>query len=212
MRFNIHPLNVVPGEGASDGGARLLLSRFILVGILLGSLLSGCQNAVERGQSATLDSIDLQQMTDDMAMKIAGDPEVLAAFKEGGPLTVVVQPVENRLTGEVIPRGTAQAFTVRVRTLLAKSSRGKFQWIMNRDAFYDLRIRELEGVDMGPSPEAVNPKFALTAIFSNLVSVDPNRRASYYLCTFQLTNLQDRSVLWLDRYEVKKMAVKGFLD
>jgi hypothetical protein len=32
------------------------------------------------------------------------------------------------------------------------------------------------------------------------------------MCTYQLTNLEDRTVLWTDKYEVKKQAVRGFLD
>jgi hypothetical protein len=29
---------------------------------------------------------------------------------------------------------------------------------------------------------------------------------------YELTNLEDRTLLWTDKYEVKKVAVKGFLD
>jgi hypothetical protein len=96
--------------------------------------------------------------------------------------------------------------------LLARHAPDKFTWIMNRDAFYRLRDRELEGMDLGPSPDAINPEYALTATFSSLTSEDAKRRSSYYLCVYELTNLQDRTLLWSDRYEVKKQAVKGFLD
>jgi hypothetical protein len=41
---------------------------------------------------------------------------------------------------------------------------------------------------------------------------DASMRTSAYLCVYELTNLQDRTVLWTDKYEVKKKAVKGFLD
>ena len=91
-------------------------------------------------------------MTDDMAMKIVADPEVQAAIAREGPLKVVVQPVENRMTAEVLPRGPAEAFTARVRSLLSKHAPDRFTWVMNRDAFYRLRGRELEGVDLGPRP------------------------------------------------------------
>ena len=83
---------------------------------------------------------------------------------------------------------------------------------MNRDTFYSLRGQELEGVDLGPAPEAVNPQYALTAIFSSITNESSKARSSYYLCVYELTNLQDRTVLWTDKYEVKKRAVKGFLD
>ena len=91
-------------------------------------------------------------MTDDMAMKIMADPEVQSAMAHG-PLKVVVQPVENRMTAEVLPRGPAEAFTARVRMLLARYAPDKFIWVMNRDAYYRLRSRELEGVDLGAGEE-----------------------------------------------------------
>ena len=108
-------------------------------------------------------------MTDDMAAKVLADPEVQGAIAHEGQLPVVVQPVENLMTAEVLPRGPAETFTARVRLLLSRHAPDKFLWVMNRDAFYRLRARQLEGgMDLGPSPDAVQPKYALTARFSSL--------------------------------------------
>ena len=161
---------------------------------------------------AALDSFDLQKMTDDMAMKIAGDADVIGEYDAHGPLKVVVNPVTNRLTGEVLPRGEAEVFTARVRQLLAKHAPERFTWIMNRDSFYRLRSKELENVDLGPAPGAMNPQYALTATFSSLTDEDQKRRSAYYLCVYELTDLAGRTVLWSGKYEVKKVAVKGDLD
>ena len=144
-------------------------------------------------------------------MKIAGDPEVQSEIQNVGPLKIVVQPVLNEMTAEVLPRGPAEAFTGRVRSLLSKHDRERYVWIMNRDAFYRMRGQELD-FDPGPSPDAINPEYALTARFSSLTNENNNRRSSYYLCVYQLTDLSKRRILWTDRYEVKKSAVKGFLD
>lgn len=173
---------------------------------------AGCANAVQVGQTAVLDGVDLQQMTDRMAQSLAASAEVNSRYESAGPLTVVVMPVENRLTGEVIPRGAAEAFTGRVRTLLSRAGVQKFVWIMNRDAYYNLRSRELDDIDPGPNPEAISPQYALTATFSSLTTEDPKRRQAYYLCVFDLTSLDGRTKIWSDSYEVKKTAVKGFLD
>jgi PBP1b-binding outer membrane lipoprotein LpoB len=186
-----------------------LLAAAVLFGAT--PFLSGCASAVQAGHNTALDSVDLVRMTDDMAAKIVADPEVRAAIGRSGKLKVVVQPVENRMTAEVLPRGPAEAFTARVRALLSNHAPDRFTWVMNRDAFYDLRGRELD-VDLGPSPEAIDPEYALTAIFSSLTNETSRGRSSYYLCTYELTNLQDRTVLWSDKYEVKKTAVKTFLD
>src|SRR4051794_16238686 len=92
--------------------SHLRLSAFIC-GCLL--LVVGCSSAVKSGQSTALSGIDLVQMTDDMAMQIAGDPDVQRAYADRGPLKVVVLPVENRMRAEVLPRGAAEAFVGRVR-------------------------------------------------------------------------------------------------
>ncbi len=177
-------------------------------------LLTACasSNAVQHGHNTALDSVDLVKMTDDMAAKIDEDPEIVQAYHGHGPLKIVVQPVVNEMTAEILPRGPAEAFTGRVRTLLARHGTDRYTWVMNRDEFYDLRRRELSGVDLGPVPGAVNPEFALTATFKSLTKEDPKRRSAYYLCVYELTNLKDRTILWTGSYEVKKTAVKEFLD
>lgn len=190
--------------------ARLACVGFLF---LVSCLFPACQSALKTGQSTALSGVDLVSMTDQMAQAIGADPEVNAAIASSGPLKIVVMPVVNNLRAEVIPRGPATAFTGRVRVLLAKHAPDRFTWIMNRDAFYDLRARELElGIHPGPTPDAVNPDYALTATFSSLGDETRTRRSQFYVCAFELTNLQTRAVLWAGAYEVKKEAVKGFLD
>jgi hypothetical protein len=182
----------------------------ILLGLCALALFA-CKSATESGHNTALDSVDLVKMTDDMAMKIGGDPQVQRAFAEHGKLKIVVQPVVNEMTAEILPRGPAEAFTARVRMLMARHDPDRYTWIMNRDAFYRLRKQELD-IDPGPSPDAINPEYALTAKFKSITSEDPKKRSAYYLCVYELTNLQDRTVLWTGSYEVKKAAVKEFLD
>ena len=184
------------------------LSAFICGSICL---ICGCTSAVQSGRNTALDSADLVKMTDDMAMQIVADPEVRDAIERNGQLKVVVEPVENRMRAEVLPRGQAEAFTARVRVLLARHAPERFTWVMNRDAFYRLRERELD-IDLGPAPEAINPEYALTSRFSSLADEHRKGRSSYYLCVFELTNLQTRTLLWSGSYEVKKTAVRRFLD
>jgi hypothetical protein len=176
-------------------------------------LIAGCANdtALSHGYNTALDSTDLKRMTDDMAMKIMASPAVQSAIDAEGKLRVVVEPVENNMTGEVLPAGPAMAFTGRLRVLLARHAPDKFRWVMNRDAWQYLRSRELD-IDAGPPPDAVQPRYALTAKFSTLTNEDSRRRSIYYLCVYELTDLDHRHLLWSDKYEVKKKAVKQFLD
>jgi hypothetical protein len=173
--------------------------------------LLSCETAVEKGRNTALDTVDLLQMTDDMAMKLQADPSVQDEIRKHGALKIVVEPVKNEMTAEVLPRGPAEAFTGRVRSLLSKHAPDQFVWVMNRDTFYRMRGKELD-FDLGPSPDAIDPEYALTAKFSTLTNEDAKRRSEYYLCVYELTDLSHRNVLWTDKYEVKKAVVKEFLD
>ncbi len=174
--------------------------------------LGGCGTAVSGGQSTALDSADLVRMTDDMATAIEASPAVRSAVAAEGSLPIVVEPVVNRMTAEVLPAGPADAFTARVRTLLSRHDPTRFTWVMNKASFYRLRTQELDGVDVGPAPDAVSPRYALTATFTSLAHEGETGRSDYYVCNYALTNLADRSVLWTRSYEVQKRAVRGFLD
>src|SRR5437773_1849784 len=142
-------------------------------------LATGCAHdtAVAHGHNTALDSANLVEMTDDMAIKIVASPAVQQAIAREGKLRVVVEPVENNMTGEVLPSGPAHAFTGRLRTLLSQHAREQFLWVMNRDAWHYLRDKELENVDPGPSPDAIQPQYALTAKFSTLTHETSKRRS-----------------------------------
>ena len=165
--------------------------------------------AVSHGRSTALDSADLVEMTEDMTAKVLADPEVQSELSKKGKLRIVIQPVENRMLGEVLPRGAKEAYVARLRSLLQERAPQKFAWVMNRDNWYALREREL---DRGPDPDRVQPEYALTARFSSITDESSKHRSSYYLCVYNLTDLNSGQQLWTDKYEVKKSAVKGFLD
>lgn len=187
---------------------RLNLYTAALLCALLGA---GCTSAVESGHNTALDSIDLEKMTDQMAASIAASPEVQEAIRREGALRVVVEPVENHMTGEILPRGQAEGFITRVRALLSKHSPDQFVWVMNKETFYRLRGKERDEA-LGPAPEAINPRYALWAQFYSLTDESSKHRSSAYLCAYELTDLERRNKLWRDSYQVKKVAVKGFLD
>jgi hypothetical protein len=179
--------------------------------LCLCALAAGCGSAVSSGRNTALNGFDLVSMTDDMAAKISGSPAVSAAIQKSGPLTIVVEPVMNQLTGEILPHGQAEAFTSRVRVLLAQHQPDRFTWVMNRDEYHDLQL-QATGRDLGLNPDAIHPQYALTATFNSLTQEDADRRSEYYLCVYTLTDLQDGTLLWTDKYELKKNVVKGFLD
>jgi PBP1b-binding outer membrane lipoprotein LpoB len=188
----------------SNSVIRLLLASGV-------SLLASCaaNTAVSHGKSTALDSANLIEMTDDMTAKILADPHIQAVLAQKSKLKVVIQPVENKMVGEVLPRGEKEAFIARLRALLQERAPNQFAWVVNRDAWYNLRNKE---VDPGPDPNRVQPEYALTARFSSITDESSKHRSSYYLCVYNLTDINTGQVLWTDKYEVKKSAVKGFLD
>src|SRR3954469_14841888 len=117
--------------------------RLLLIGVLLVSAGCSVSSAVSSGHNTALDSVDLITMTDQMAHSIAGESRIQEAYARHGPLSIVVQPAENNLTGEILPAGQAEAFVARVRYLLSKHDPQKYLWVMNRDSYYRLRNREL---------------------------------------------------------------------
>lgn len=184
---------------------------FLAILFLAGAAIAGCTSAVQNGHNTALDSVDLVKMTDLMAASIGSNSQVREAIRREGRLRIVVQPAQNEMQAEILPPGQAEAFTARVRALLSKHDPAEFMWIMNRDAYYRLRQKELD-YDLGPSPDAVNPQYALVARFRSLADESSSHRSSSYLCVYELSNLQTRTILWTDKYEVNKTAVKGFLD
>src|SRR5688500_2000462 len=118
--------------------------RWALVLLMLVGAGCSVSSAVSHGHNTALDSVDLVTMTDQMARSLAGESRVNEAYAKRGPLNVVVQPVENNLTGEILPAGQAEVFVARVRYLLSKHEPQKFTWVMNRDSYYRLRNKELD--------------------------------------------------------------------
>src|SRR5436853_7667455 len=93
--------------------------------LLIGTITlatAGCSvsSAVSSGHNTALDSVDLVSMTDLMARSIAGESRVQEVYARHGALSIVVQPVENNLTGEILPAGQAEAVVARVRYLMSQ--------------------------------------------------------------------------------------------
>ena len=148
-------------------------------------------------------------MTQKMTDAILRHPGVQADMARNGPLKVVIEPVENKMVGEILPRGAKEAFIAKLRVNLQERAPEKFTWIINRDAWRVLRAQE---IDRGPDPEGIQPQYALTATFSSITDENSKRRSSYYLCVYHLTDLQSRQLVWTDKFEVKRTVIKEFLD
>ena len=179
--------------------------------LLLPLLIVGCASAVQAGSSAVLGSKDLVSMSDRLALDLASDANVREA-EAGGVLRVVVEPVQNRLRGEVIPTGQRELFTARLRDRLEDATPGRFVWVNNKAVFERLVASELDDVRPGPVPGRVQPTHTLKGVFRSLADETKDRRVAYYLCSFDLVDLADGRVIWTGQYEVKKAIARDYLD
>ena len=142
-----------------------------------------------------LQSKDVVQASDQMAMDLLADPNLNASQTRW---TIVVDHVEN---STVNSRFDMDIFIERLKANLARQGRGRVQLIENRAKLRDLQARELEieRTDGQPGPKGIQPDYSLYAKISEL----PNRGTSYYLATFTLTDLRTRELAWTNAYEVR---------
>jgi hypothetical protein len=189
--------------------------------LLAAGLLTGCASdrPAEYGEARQpvdqintrdrgLQSADVVQASDKLAMDLMALPEINQSPVQ---LTIVFTTVEN-LTTE--PNINYDIFLERLRVNVARLGRGRVAVIDNRDRVANIQARELDSVPpsgdrfgQGGTPAAgggatpIQPEYALYGKLSEL----PNRKTSYYLATFQLTNLRTRQMVWTDQYEVKTL-------
>lgn len=151
-----------------------------------------------------LQSKDVVAASDQLAMDLMALPEINASPTQ---LTIVFTGVENYTND---PRVSYDIFLERLRVNVARMGRGRVAVIDNRDRVGNIQARELDGAPnpdrfgQGGSPQGggvggIQPEYAL---YGKISSLD-NRATSYYLATFQLTNLRTRQMVWTNQYEVK---------
>ncbi len=181
-------------------------------------LASGCnKTAINTDRQDTmLTAQDLVTMTDDMAAKIAADPEV-ARITLTKPMIIVMQRVENQ-TMEIMPHPQAEIYLARVRALLSEKQqlRNQFTFVLNKNTYLQLKDAEgAQGINLGQDQDRLVPEYALKAVFYSDTKENDKSRSDYYLCTYQLTKIGDTDaghIIWEGKYETKKAVMKGFLD
>ena len=184
-------------------------------GLVLVALAAGCGGPSYEEQRPPMDQLDprdrglqskdVLQASDALAMDLLALPELNDSREQW---TVVFDRVEDMTTGNQF-RSNFDIFLQRLQTNLARQGRGRIAVIENRERFYDVRSRELEGEredDFGQggrgarrAPAANDPQFALYAKAMDL----PGRGTVYYNLQFNLVDLQSRQVVWTNDYEVR---------
>ncbi|QOV90665.1 hypothetical protein [Humisphaera borealis] len=202
--------------------SRSLKNRFgliLLSGTLLGAGGLACQptdKPHDYGQQRPsvddldnrdrgLQSRDINQAADQMAADLLSDPELNRSREQW---TIVVTSIEDKTRDKSFATDY-DIFLQALKARIAKQGRGRVTLVTNRDKFYNLRDKELEGGGKDPfgqgdgggraAPAAVSPDYAMTGVVRDL----PRRGTIYYQMEFSVEDLKRRVTSWTGSYEVK---------
>ena len=139
-----------------------------------------------------LQAKDVVNATDQMCNDLLSQPALNAADHQW---TIVLTGVTNHSAD---PEFSYDAFSERLKALLARKGHGRVALIENRSTYQNLQNQEL--APGTPTSNGYNPDYGL------YITVDemPNRATSYFLVTATLTNLKTRQQVWVSNpYEVQ---------
>jgi len=150
-----------------------------------------------------LQSKDLIEMTDKMAPDILQIPEIAA---NPNKVVIVMTGIQNRTSD---PMQDMTIYVARLRSLLNQHARDRVAFVENRQTTEALQNQELGNTDPfesgsrtgAPASTRLLPQYALKGVFYQ----QKNNATSYYLCTFQLTNLKTGEVVWENSYETRTL-------
>ncbi len=152
-----------------------------------------------------LQSKDLIEMTDKMAPDMLKIPEIAA---NPNKVVIVVTGIDNRTSSAA--GEDMRIYTARMRSLLNQHARDRLAFIeqrkttaalqaaegpVNNDVFEDASRR-------APAPPTTfQAQYALKGEFYDKT----NRQTTFFLCTFQLTNLKTGEIVWENSYETRTL-------
>ncbi len=158
----------------------------------------GCSAPAAR--TTFLRSVDLVDMTDQMARSFAADPVIGQRTPADDPWVVSIAPVANQ-TNQIIPSREKWLYVVRLRSLLARSDlayRRHIVWVIPPEQWPP-------AADELADPELrTRPTHVLAAQFQTLTNTSGSGRSDMYVCSFQLTTPASGRLVWVDWWEVKR--------
>lgn len=153
-----------------------------------------------------LQSRDLVDMTDQLSADLLKIPEI---SQNPNQVVIVMSSLQNQTSQ---PWQNDQIYLARIRALLNQYARDRITFVLPPGQLQQLQQQNLapnnndayeqssRAAAPGPSPALV-PQYALTGTFYD----QPNLSTTYYLCTFQLVNLQTGVITWEGHYEVRTL-------
>lgn len=189
---------------AQPSGFRIAASVLVLG--MACFALAGC--AAPKAQTTFLNSVDLIDMTDQMAQSFAADQVIGTRSEADKPWIISIYRVVNH-TNQLIPDREKWLYVGRLRAMLAQSDLAKRRsivWIIPPER-WPIVAEEL-GVSREPDGLRTKPTHLLTAEFGALTNTSGRGRSDAYLCSYQLVDLESGGMVWEGSWEVKR-AISG---
>ena len=175
--------------------------------LLVTALATGC-GAPPRAETPFLRSVDLIDMTDRMAESIASAPAVVARRPTDEPWIISINRISNH-TNQIIPEREKWLYVARLRGRLAPSNLARERhliWVIPTER-WAIVAAELPDASE-PYGLRLDPTHQLTGEFLALTTTSGSGRTDAYLCSYQLVDLEDGSIIWEDQWEVQR-AIRG---
>lgn len=169
-----------------------------------GGATSGCASGPPVVRTTFLQSVDLVEMTDRMAASLAEAPAITDRTPDSPRWVVSMDRIVNR-TNQVIPDGQKWLYVARLRGLLARTDLAReasIMWVMP-PAQWSRVAGELDD-PREPLELRTPPTHQLTGTFLAQTLTSAAGRSDTYVCSYQLIDLSDGSLVWEDAWEVKR--------
>lgn len=189
---------------AGMAGMAIMAIMAIACAMILLSTSTGCSPPTVR--TTFLGSVDLVDMTDQMAESFANDPVIGQRTAASERWVISIDQVVNG-TYQIMPSREKWLYTSRLRALLGESDlarRRNIVWVVSPER-WPAAAGELGTVD---GQRRLPTTHLLSAEFQALTSTSAAGRSDMYVCAFQLTELEYGRLVWEDLWEVK-YAVRG---
>ena len=189
------------------------LAAILMFGVAFG--VAGCEqnrdemrpdmDKIVSGEPG-LQSRDLREMTERMAPDLLQIPEIV---RNPNRVVVVMKSIQNKTESE--PGRDLDIYVAKLKTLLNSSKcRDRIAFVETAADLGRIQGEELGGTgnpfgDEGRGPAVANPRvkpqFALWGTFYS----KHDRKTTYYLCTFRLTDLNSGVQVWEGSYDVRTL-------
>jgi hypothetical protein len=174
----------------------------------LGFSAAGCGTKVDAappGASTRLTGEDVIGAADEVVPNLLESDLLADADEAGVRLRVLVLPVINRLTGQVMTDAERRMFTNQIQARLSTQSPERFVFLQPPEEIYALRTRVLEDDNVVELERRDYPAdYALHATLASEVEVSAGGRRDTYNALFVLTDLASGERPWSDTYVIDK--------